>query len=143
MSSKKQSVNYNTALSNFFRLKQKYDDNYYRTKKKYVKNKKLTTEQKRKKIKAIKRKCVICKKVGGMEFTNIEGHYKATCKAETPCNLDINLKRGHYLLMPEILEKINIEKNHKNGRYNSIKIIVIIWIKRKRYCYQGISIGKG
>ena len=131
MSSKKQSVNYNTALSNFFRLKQKYDDNYYRTKKKYVKNKKLTTEQKRKKIKAIKRKCVICKKVGGMEFTNIEGHYKATCKAETPCNLDINLKRGHYLLMPEILEKINIEKNHKMGDIIKLKLSLLFGLKEK------------
>ena len=33
MSSERQSIKYNTALSNFFRLKQKYDDNYYRTKK--------------------------------------------------------------------------------------------------------------
>ena len=129
--SKKQSINYNTALSNFFRLKQKYDDNYYNTKKKYLKNKKLTPELKRKKIKAIKRKCVLCKKPGGMTFTNTEGHYKATCNAASPCNFNINLKRGHYLLMPEMLEKINMQKNHKMGDIIQLKLSLLFGLKEK------------
>ena len=66
-----------------------------------------------------------------MEFTTIEGHYKATCKAETPCNLDINLKRGHYRLMPEILEEIDIEKNHKMGDIIQLKLSLLFGLKEK------------
>ena len=56
---------------------------------------------------------------------NTEGHYKAVCEAETPCNLNINLKRGYYLLMPDILENINIEKNQKMGDIIQLKLALL------------------
>ena len=73
----------------------------------------------------------MCKKTGGMTFTNTEGHYKATCNAASPCNFNINLKRGHYLLMPEILEKINIEKNYKMGDIIQLKLSLLFGLKEK------------
>ena len=56
---KKPSIGYDKALEEFFKAKKMYDDAYSRTKKKYLKNRKLTLEQKKAKIKAIKRKCIL------------------------------------------------------------------------------------
>ena len=93
----KSSMNYDKGVEEFFKAKKLYDDAYDRTKKKYLKNRKLTLDQKKAKIKAIKRKCVFCKGVGGMSFTNTEGFYRGRCMAAEPCNFNIDIKRSLYV----------------------------------------------
>ena len=132
----KSSVNYDKALEEFFKAKKMYDDAYERTKKKYLKNRKLTLEQKKAKIKAIKRKCIFCKGIGGMSFTNTDGLYKGRCIAAEPCNFNIEIKRSHYMLMPEILEALNSDKDIKMADIIALKLSLLFGLKDKEIVTQ-------
>lgn len=135
---KKPRMDYDKAIGEFFKAKKLYDDAYERTKKKYLKNRKLTLEQKKAKIKAIKRKCVFCKGVGGMSFTNTEGFYRGQCMAARPsaCNFNIDIKRGHYMLMPEILETLNSDKDNKMANIIALKLSLLFGLKDKEIVTQ-------
>ena len=133
---KKSSMNYDKGVEEFFKAKKLYDDAYDRTKKKYLKNRKLTLDQKKAKIKAIKRKCVFCKGVGGMSFTNTEGFYRGRCMAAEPCNFNIDIKRGHYMLMPEILETLNDDKDNKMANIIALKLSLLFGLKDKEIVTQ-------
>lgn len=132
----KSSMNYDKGVEEFFKAKKLYDDAYDRTKKKYLKNRKLTLDQKKAKIKAIKRKCVFCKGVGGMSFTNTEGFYRGRCMAAEPCNFNIDIKRGHYMLMPEILETLNDDKDNKMANIIALKLSLLFGLKDKEIVTQ-------
>ena len=133
---KKSSMNYDKGVEEFFKAKKLYDYAYDRTKKKYLKNRKLTLDQKKAKIKAIKRKCVFCKGVGGMSFTNTEGFYRGRCMAAEPCNFNIDIKRGHYMLMPEILETLNDDKDNKMANIIALKLSLLFGLKDKEIVTQ-------
>jgi len=133
---KKPRMDYDKAVEEFFKAKKLYDDTYERTKKKYLKNRKLTLEQKKAKIKAIKRKCVFCKGVGGMSFTNTEGFYRGQCMAAESCNFNIDIKRGHYMLMPEILETLNSDKDNKMANIIALKLSLLFGLKDKEIVTQ-------
>jgi len=133
---KKTRVDYDKALEEFFKAKKLYDGAYERTKKKYLKNRKLTIDQKKAKIKAIKRKCPFCKGVGGMSFTNTEGFYKGRCMAAQPCNFNIEIKRSHYMLMPEILEVLNSDKDIKMANIIALKLSLLFGLKDKEIVTQ-------
>ena len=122
---------YDTALSYYFKKKHEYDNNYERTKLKYIRNKKLTLEKKKKKIKGIRRKCVNCKQVGGMDFNNVGGHLRVVCTAAEPCPIHIDLKRAHFMLMPNILEDLYIQKNDKMGDIIKLKLSLLFGLKDK------------
>jgi hypothetical protein len=134
--STKPRIEYNKALEEFYKAKKLYDDAYERTKKKYLKNRKLTTEQKKQKIKAIKRKCVFCKGEGGMIFTNTEGHYRGKCGAASPCKFNIELKRGHYMLMPDILEALQRDKDSKMANIIALKLSLLFGLKDREIVTQ-------
>ena len=133
---KKSRVNYDKALEEFFKTKKLYDDAYERTKKKYLKNRKLTLDQKKTKIKAIKRKCALCKGVGGMSFTNTEGFYRGRCTASQPCKFNIEIRRSHYMLMPEILEALNNDKDIKMANIIALKLSLLFGLKDKEIVTQ-------
>ena len=133
---KKPRIEYDKALEEFYKAKKMYDDAYMRTKKKYLKNRKLTLDQKKAKIKAIKRKCIFCKGEGGMSFTNTEGFYRGKCMAVKPCNFNIELKRGHYMLMPEILEALNSDRDIKMANIIALKLSLLFGLKDKEIVSQ-------
>jgi len=140
---KKPRMDYDKAIEDFFKAKNLYDAVYERTKKKYLKSRKLTLDQKKAKIKAIKRKCVFCKGVGGMSFTNTEGFYRGRCVAAEPCNFNIDIKRGHYMLMPEILEILNSDKNNKMANIIALKLSLLFGLKDKEIVTQEFEAQKG
>ena len=112
MNSEKNSVDieissYYENLDKYFKLKREYEEKYEKAKNKYIKNPKLDKEEKRRKVKMIKKKCVKCNGVGGTIFSIENGHYKAVCNAEQPCNLNIDIKRGRFRYIPEIRELIS------------------------------------
>ena len=64
MNSEKNSVDieissYYENLDKYFKLKREYEEKYEKAKNKYIKNPKLDKEEKRRKVKMIKKKCFI------------------------------------------------------------------------------------
>jgi hypothetical protein len=106
-------IDYEEALTQYYRLKQRYDSSVEKIKdnvqKKYEE---LSIKQKRKKVERAL-KCIKCKKNGGTFFSVKENILSAVCgNSEEPCNLHIEIKRAAYKNMREREEKYanNIER---------------------------------
>ena len=87
---------FNEAVNSFYKLKQQYENSYDNQKKKIVQNQVLTKKEKRAKLAKIIPLCINCKKSGGTIFTIEYNYLKATCGAETPCKLNIEIGKGTY-----------------------------------------------
>ena len=61
----------------------------------------MPISQKKEEIRKIKRKCVLCKGVGGMLFTKEKGILTATCNAVKPCSLDFRLELAKFNLFDD------------------------------------------
>ena len=71
-----------------------------------------------------------------MSFTNTEGFYRGRCMAAEPCNFNIDIKRGHYMLMPEILETLNDDKDNKMANIIALKLSLLFGLKDKEIVTQ-------
>ncbi len=80
----------------YYELKEKYKEKMDQRKKNIKKKKDITLKTKRGLIKKLIGKCVNCNKPGGTIFEERNGTLKAVCGAETPCDLNINIKRKVY-----------------------------------------------
>ena len=101
-------INYEEALTQYYRLKQRYESSVEKIKdnvqKKYEE---LSSKQKRKKVERAL-KCIKCKKNGGTIFSikKENNSLSAVCgNSEEPCNLHIEIKRAAYKNMREREEK--------------------------------------
>jgi len=108
-------IDYEEALTQYYRLKQRYESSVEKIKdnvqKKYEE---LSSKQKRKKVERAL-KCIKCKKNGGTIFSikKENNSLSAVCgNSEEPCNLQIEIKRAAYKNMREREEKYanNIER---------------------------------
>ena len=91
------------AIDNFYRLKQEYKNNVISEQKKIMKNKTLTKQQKKLRLRDIKGKCVNCGSTKGSIFSQADGTLKARCgDIEKPCNLNIEIYRGVYNNLTEV-----------------------------------------
>jgi hypothetical protein len=95
-------INYLEAISEYFKLKQKYEKKILSEKKAFLQ---LTTKNIRsqketktimKKLQTFKSKCIVCNKLGGTIFSQKDGYYTAVCGSTQPCKLDIKLFRGYF-----------------------------------------------
>ena len=101
-------------LAQYYELKQKYQERIDNKKKKIRKDKLLTIKEKRVQYKKIVPKCVNCDKPGGTLFEEKNGMLKAVCNAQTPCNLNINIKRVRYDNMRDLdIENDKVSENLK------------------------------
>lgn len=105
-----------TAILEYYKLKQQYEDKINRQKNRILKNESLSLQQKRKKVKQLKRTCIICKRNGGTIFSIKNGILKAICGSDDPCELNIEINRGNFVNirvldqnLTEDLEKIKTE----------------------------------
>lgn len=89
------SNNIEEATENYYKLKDKYDKQKDNLKNKILKNKDLSRRQKKNLLRE-KTLCVVCQQPGGSLFTVEDRTLIALCKADTPCNLDIKIKKGTY-----------------------------------------------
>lgn len=107
------------AVSEFYKLKSKYDKARENEIKKYIADDDLSKRQKREKFSRFKPKCVNCNRVGGTIFSNKKRVLKAVCNVSPPCKLDIEIQLGEYET------KYNAIQAYKNFRdedqYNIIK----------------------
>ena len=101
-------------LAQYYELKQKYQERIDNKKKKIRKDKLLTIKEKRAQYKKIVLKCVNCDKPGGTLFEEKNGILKAVCNSQTPCNLNINIKRVRYDNMRNLdIENDKVSENLK------------------------------
>jgi len=85
------------AIDNYYKLKQKYEQQLENKKKPIRNNNDLTKKEKKIKFKQIKINCINCGKKGGTVFTQKNNVLTAVCGNTTkPCNLNININRGDY-----------------------------------------------
>ena len=84
------------AITDYYKLKQKYENKIAIEKKKILENDSLTSKEKHKKFLQIKKTCINCKKSGGTIFSNNNNNISAVCGAINPCKLNIQINRGYF-----------------------------------------------
>lgn len=104
------------AMTDYYRLKSKYESKNEKRKNVIKSNTNLTPLQKRKKIKQLIPACIVCKNAGGTIFSNNKGVLTAVCGSTNPCKLNIVINRGQFVnlqaldkSMREDLNKTKIE----------------------------------
>lgn len=86
-----------TAIQEYYKLKEKYENKYSQDKLKIIKNLTLSNKEKQQKFQQLKKVCIKCKKEGGTIFTNKDNKLKAVCgHIENPCTLNIDIDKGSY-----------------------------------------------
>lgn len=80
-------------LSEYFRLKQKYEARLAQKKAQIRANPTIGDKEKHQTYEMFKRECVNCKKEGGTIFSTDKEHYLARCNATSRCSLDVKIPR--------------------------------------------------
>jgi hypothetical protein len=116
-SSNEESAAFNKYLSEYYKLKSKYDEVNKKARSKIVNNAGLDMKEKRKEIQKLVPQCILCKQPGGTTFSNKFDKttntriLSARCgNLATPCNLNIKLNTGKFGLYPDgitEIEKLN------------------------------------
>jgi hypothetical protein len=91
-------------INKYYKDKKDYEETITHEKKKLLKNDSLSTVDKRKRLKQMAFKCIKCKQKGGMIFTNENHILKAVCGSTTPCKYNIEINKGKYTNLREILD---------------------------------------
>jgi hypothetical protein len=104
--------NTNKHIAEYYKLKKKYDDDNNKNKRDIMNNANLSKREKKNKFAKLVPKCVLCKQPGGTIFSN---KYEETLNARQlsarcghtaePCNLDIKINTGKYVLLPYLFKK--------------------------------------
>jgi hypothetical protein len=103
---------FNTALNNYYKLKNNYESTIENGVSKLRKNTSLSKKEKQIKYEEFKKKCIICGKDGGTIFKQDGNFLIAKCgSTEQPCNLDIQLQKAKYR---NILSEMNIINKNIN-----------------------------
>jgi hypothetical protein len=112
------------AFNEYYKLKNKYENDYYKDKQKIIKNKNMSWKEKRNEYKQLKPKCINCKRPVGTIFSikhseNSNDDFrelKAICGSLTePCTLNININAGvTFNIMEHIKELEKDIENYKN-----------------------------
>tara|TARA_B100001093_G_scaffold496100_1_gene541328 strand:+ start:862 stop:1644 length:783 start_codon:yes stop_codon:yes gene_type:complete len=116
-----ESTKLNEAITQYYKLKEEYEDKINQNKLKIINNPILTLNEKEKKFKQIKKYCINCKSEGGTIFSNKDGILKAKCgNLSKPCGLNIEIKKGKYVLSDDLVN--NLQKKINNIKIEIIKI---------------------
>ena len=106
------------AVNEFYKLKNEYEKTLFNEKINIINNTSLSKEDKLKKYKLFKPKCINCKKEVGTIFTNNNKKLVAKCGAFkssfqnnfTPCNLNIEIEKGNIEILSNIINEFSDEK---------------------------------
>jgi len=112
------------AFNDFYKLKNKYENEYSKDKQKIIKNKTMSWKEKRNSFKQLKQKCINCRRPVGTIFSikksgdpkNDYRELKALCGSLTePCSLNININAGvTYNILEHIKELEKDIEQYKN-----------------------------
>lgn len=84
------------AMSQYYNLKQQYENSIQKQKLKIMSNTTLSKKEKRDRFIRIKKKCINCKNPGGTIFTTTGDRLKAVCGSAEPCNLNIEIFKSRF-----------------------------------------------
>lgn len=106
-------------ITQFYKLKLRYDDAINAQKKNILKNTSLSKKDKQRRFRQIRVPCINCNKDGGTFFSDENRTLRAVCgNTQSPCNLNIEIKKGNYKDVREL--------NSDNNEYiESIKTLII------------------
>jgi hypothetical protein len=118
------------AVDQFYKLKSEYEKTLYNEKIKIINNDSLSKEDKQKKYKLFKPKCINCKQEVGTVFSTSSSKLVAKCGATksifsknfTPCQLDIQIEKGNIELLPNIINEFCDEKEHDKNEIIKAKL---------------------
>lgn len=110
-------INYLDSLSDYFKLKQKYEETLYKNKKKAYENAPTKSMGKKRAARVVPQ-CIQCKQPGGTLFSKKDRTLYAVCgNKSSPCALNIELYNGSYHWLDKWLvifgeeELVNTKKN--------------------------------
>jgi hypothetical protein len=106
------------AINEFYKLKNEYEKTLLNEKISIINNTSLSKEDKLKKYKLFKPKCINCKQEVGTIFTSNNKKLIAKCGAVkssfqnnfTPCNLNIEIEKGNIEILSNIINEFSDEK---------------------------------
>ena len=110
-----QKLNYQSALHEYFKLKQKYENKTYEMKRNAYddddkKKEKKTRKEKREAVLKVKPKCVKCGRGVGTIFAKKNNRFTAICgDTKNPCKLDIQIFTGEYTPIQYLLVEMKEE----------------------------------
>ena len=102
-------LEYQDALNEYFKLKQKYDEKTYKMKKAAYERAK-TKKEKREAVLSVKPQCVKCGRGVGTIFAKKNNRFTAICgDTKNPCRLDIQIFTGEYTPIQYLLYEMKDE----------------------------------
>ena len=117
------------AVIRYYKLKGDYDKKYNNAKKKITKSG-VDLNQIRKKLRSMQMKCINCKQNGGTIFTNKDSILTAKCgNTESPCGLDIQIKRGKWMLLPKAAELSRTNIKHTKAEIIDLKLDLLFGLR--------------
>ena len=117
------------AVIRYYKLKGDYDKKYNNAKKKITKSG-LDLNEIRKKLRTMQMKCINCNQNGGTIFTNKDGLLTAKCgNTESPCALDIQIKRGKWMLLPKAAELSRTEIERTKSEIIDLKLDLLFGLR--------------
>ena len=118
-------ANFNKAINEYYKLKQKYDAQVHKKTDIIRNNTELTSREKHLLYTEQKKKCIVCKKDGGTIFEDKNNILSAICGAKSRCSLDIKIQRTKYSNLMRDVEflKTLILESRKNIIQNKLDLL--------------------
>ena len=125
-----------SALNEYFKLKNTYEVEIMKNKKKIMNNSTLSNKEKRQEYLKLKPKCINCKRPGGTIFSvklfSDESKNRKTDYREfrsrcgiisNPCNLNITIQTGLYNFLPDVIKQY---ETLYNFNFKTFKTFIIL-----------------
>ena len=111
-----------STIEEYFKMKGKYEKKVKNTKKKLI-GSDLSKRKKKAKFNNIKKKCINCGQNGGTYFSNKNRILVAKCgNSETPCELDIQIKRPYLITLTKALNMTDKQIEHIKETIINLKL---------------------
>jgi len=123
---------YNKNIEKYYKMKEKYDAPYLRKKMDIIKQN-IPTEQKKEKISQIIRKCVVCKKNGGMVFKRENGIISVECGANEPCKLNLKMKLAKFERYEKAIDEIKYKIEKVKSEIIKLKLDLLFGFQTEDY----------
>lgn len=112
-----------SELDEYYKLRNKYQNNYEKAVSAIVRNPMLTIAEKRERVGQIVPLCVNCRKPGGTRFVEEKERMLAVCNAEPRCGLNLDVPRlGRVTLLPRLVKFLKNELEDEKDTVIGLKI---------------------
>ena len=121
------------AMNDYYKLKDKYENNLHKLRKRAYKNA-PTKKMAKSAVKQVKAPCIKCKRPTGTIFTVSTDKLIAHCGDETtPCNLNINIYKGDFAIIDNAIVGFKEDLDTNIHRILSMKMQNIFDYKGEEY----------